>query len=31
MDITLLQIAEACGGTLCQAEGKENMKINAVI
>ena len=31
MDITLLQIAEACGGTLCQAEGKENMQIEGAV
>lgn len=31
MDITLLQIAEACGGTLFQAEGKENVQIEGAV
>ena len=31
MDITLQQIAEACGGKLCHAEGKENMQIEGAV
>lgn len=31
MDITLAQIAEACGGTLYHAEGKENMQIEGAV
>lgn len=31
MDITLWQIAKACNGTLCQAEGKENMQIEGAV
>lgn len=31
MDITLQQIANACEGKLCQAEGKENMQIEGAV
>ena len=31
MNITLQQIASACGGKLCRAEGKENMQIEGAV
>ena len=31
MNITLRQIATSCGGQLCRAEGKENMKITGAV
>lgn len=31
MNITLQQIASACGGKLCRAEGKENMQIKGAV
>lgn len=31
MDITLWQIAKACNGILCQAEGRENMQIEGAV